>query len=80
MSTSVAIVVTDGLQARVQSSLFILEIRFPPTRLADDFALTVANIPSGVLEVFRLAGMIVNFQSRESHPIGHGEEEDGQKD
>ena len=54
--------VTDWLKTWVQFSFSVLDFRFRPARLTDDFALTVADVTIGVLQVFGFAGVIVNFQ------------------
>ena len=64
------VVVADRLQARVQGSFFILEVRLLPSGLADDVALAVANVPGGVLQVLRLARVVVDVQGGE--PVGGG--------
>ena len=70
MDASLIVVVADRLQARVQGSFFILEVRLLPSGLADDVALAVANVPGGVLQVLRLAGVVVDVQGGE--PVGGG--------
>ena len=60
------IVVTDWLQTRIELRLDIPNVWFFPSRLADDITLTIADIPVGVLQVFRFARMVVNLQGREA--------------
>jgi hypothetical protein len=62
VNASLAVIVADGLQTRVEGGLFVLDLRFLPSRLADDVALVVAHIPDGVLEVFGLAGVVVDVE------------------
>ena len=75
MDASLIVVVADRLQARVQGSFFILEVRLLPSGLADDVALPVADVPGGVLQVLRLAGVVVDVQSAEVvRGCGHSNE------
>jgi len=66
VDASQSVVVADWLQTWVQGSFFILEVRLPPSRLADDIAFPVADIPGGVPQVLRLAGVVVDVQCSEA--------------
>ena len=75
MDASLIVVVADRLQARVEGSFFILVFRLLPSGLADDVALPVADVPGGVLQVLRLAGVVVDVQSAEAvRGCGHSNE------
>jgi hypothetical protein len=74
IDTSQTIVVTDWLKAWVQFSLGVLDLRFPPARLADDISFAVANVPVGVFKVFSFAGVIVDLQlGEETESTNHVE-------
>lgn len=79
MDAPVAIVVAHRLQARVQGGLLILEVWLPPPGLADDVPLTVADIPRGVFQVFRLAGVVVDVERGEPHGVAGEAEEKNRK-
>ena len=79
VDTPYPIVIANWLQARVQGSFFILELRLSPSGLADDVALAVAHVPDGVLQVLRLAGVAVDVQGGEPQApavVDSDEEED----
>ena len=69
MDAPAFVVVTNRFQAWVEKSLLVLVIRLFPSRLADDVSLAVADVPGCVLEVLRLAGMVVDIQGCEPHSI-----------
>ena len=46
VDASGAVVVADGLQARVEGSLLVLNLRLSPPGLADDVAQAVADVPA----------------------------------
>ena len=68
MDTAGPVEVTDWLQTWVEGSFFILVFRLLPSGLADDVALAVAHVPGGVLQVLRLAGVVVDVQGCEPQP------------
>ena len=75
MDTAGPVEVTDWLQTWVEGSFFILVFRLLPSGLADDVALPVADVPGGVLQVLRLAGVVVDVQSAEAvRGCGHSNE------
>jgi len=54
-----AVVVADGLEARVEGCLFVLELRLSPSRLANDVALPVADIPVAKVKLFNSSPMML---------------------
>lgn len=66
------IAIANGLQARIHFDIKITSIWISPSALADDIPFAVTDVPVRLLQVLRLAGVVVNFQEGQAW-IGRGQ-------